>query len=72
MQPGTPPAARLAAVPAPLLTVKDVAARLKTSTAAVYKLCETGQLRHVRISTHSIRVSADDLAELIAGLSKNR
>jgi len=48
-----------------LLTVKEAAARLRTSTATVYALCEQGQLAYVRISTHAIRIAEPDLAELI-------
>ncbi len=48
-----------------LLTVKEVAARLRTSKATVYALCERGQLAYVRISTHAIRVDERDLAELV-------
>jgi excisionase family DNA binding protein len=32
-----------------LLTVREVAARLKLSTATVYKFCASGELEHVRI-----------------------
>ena len=67
MQPSTLPSPPLRVVPAPLLTVKEVAARLKSSRATIYRLCEIGQLRHVRISTHAIRITADDLADFIAG-----
>jgi excisionase family DNA binding protein len=49
-----------------LLTVKEAARRLKVSTATVYSLCESGRLRHVRISTHSIRIAAIDLKAYVA------
>jgi excisionase family DNA binding protein len=45
-----------------LLTVKEVAARLRLSTASVYALCERGVLGYVRISTHAIRIAEPDLA----------
>jgi excisionase family DNA binding protein len=48
-----------------LLTVKEVAARLRTSTATVYDLCERGKLAYVRVSTHAIRIAEPDLAELV-------
>ncbi|MFT3714001.1 MAG: tyrosine-type recombinase/integrase [Archangium sp.] len=44
----------------PLLTVADVAARLRISAASVYKLCESGQLKHTRV-LNKIRVSERDL-----------
>jgi excisionase family DNA binding protein len=51
-----------------LLTVKEAAARLRVSTATVYGLCERGRLPHVRISTHAIRITADDLAGYLQSL----
>ncbi len=48
-----------------LLTVRDVAARLNVSTAMVYKLCDRGELPHVRIS-NPIRIAPADLADFIA------
>jgi excisionase family DNA binding protein len=45
----------------PTMTVKEVAARLKTSTATVYGLCESGRLSPLRVSTNAIRVLASDL-----------
>lgn len=50
-----------------LLTVKEVAARLRISTATVYGLCERGRLPYVRISTHAIRVAEQDLVEFVQG-----
>lgn len=44
-----------------LLTVEEVAERLKISTATVYALCASGRLPHSRISTHSIRIAESDL-----------
>jgi hypothetical protein len=37
------------------------------SAATVYKLCERGLLRHVRIADHSIRVTEADLADFVSG-----
>jgi len=45
--------------------VKEVAVRLRTSTATVYSLCERGELAYVRVSTHAIRISETDVAEFI-------
>ena len=49
-----------------LLTVREVAARLRVSTATIYRLCDSGQLEHVRIS-NAIRVSE---ATLVAYLKR--
>jgi excisionase family DNA binding protein len=49
-----------------LLTVKKIATVLGVSTATVYKLCETGRLRHLRVSDRSIRVLEADLATFVA------
>jgi excisionase family DNA binding protein len=49
----------------PLLTVKEVAARLKVSTATVYKLVDRGDLACVRVA-NSIRVRAGVLAAYLA------
>ena len=38
------------------LTVREVAALLKVSTATVYRLCELGEIEHFRV-LNSIRVS---------------
>jgi excisionase family DNA binding protein len=54
-----------------LLTVREVAARLSISTAAVYALCDRGELPHVRVS-NAIRVAPADLEAFIArGRSEN-
>ena len=53
-------------VPAALLTVREAAEHLRVSSATVYKLCERGRLRYVRISTHSIRIAAADLEAFAA------
>jgi excisionase family DNA binding protein len=46
------------------LTVRQVAARLSVSTATVYKLCATNQLRYVRV-LGAIRVAPGALAALL-------
>src|SRR6266849_2025349 len=48
----------------PLFTVRQVAQRLGVCTATVYRLCDQGQLRHVRV-LHAIRVAPIDLATFI-------
>jgi excisionase family DNA binding protein len=48
----------------PLLTVRQVAERLGTCTATVYRLCDEGQLPHIRV-LHAIRVAPADLAAFI-------
>ena len=48
----------------PLLSVRDVAKRLGVSTATVYKLCERGTLRHVRV-LNAIRVRSADLTSFV-------
>jgi excisionase family DNA binding protein len=48
-----------------LLTVKEAAARLKTSTATVYALCASGRLAYLRISTHAIRIAGGDLRRFV-------
>ena len=50
-----------------LLTVKEVAARLRVSTVTVYSLCEQGRLPYVRISTHAIRIAERDIAGFVRG-----
>jgi excisionase family DNA binding protein len=47
------------------LTVREAAAVLKVCTATVYKLCERGELPHLRVS-NAIRVLASDLATTIS------
>ena len=49
-----------------LLTVKEVARRLKVSTATVSALCASGPLPHVRISAHSIRIAENELKAYVA------
>ena len=48
-----------------LLTVKEAAARLRVSPATVYGACERGELRHVRITTHAIRIAEPDLSAFL-------
>jgi excisionase family DNA binding protein len=60
---------RGAATIGPLLTVREVAARLRVCTATVYSLCESGGLAHVRLN-NAIRVSEDDLQRYLEKLSK--
>ncbi len=53
-----------AALRRPKLTVHDVAARLRVSTATVYSLCRRGELEHHRIS-HAIRVPETAVAKYL-------
>jgi len=54
----------LSQLTADLLSVADVAARLRVSTATVYALVDRGELRHVRVS-NAIRISPADLAAFV-------
>jgi excisionase family DNA binding protein len=45
----------------PLLSVKEVAARLGICRATAYRVCERGELPHIRVS-NAIRSSHSDLA----------
>jgi excisionase family DNA binding protein len=47
-----------------LLGVAEVARRLAVSTATVYALCRSGQLRHARV-LNTIRVRPEDLASFV-------
>jgi excisionase family DNA binding protein len=58
-----------AATIGPFLTVREVAARLRVSTATVYSLCESGGLSHVRVS-NSIRVAERSLRQYLEKVSK--
>lgn len=49
----------------PLLTVGDVAKRLRVCTALVYRVCGRGELSHVRVGG-AIRVAPEDLEAFIA------
>ncbi len=49
-----------------LLTIAEVAKRLRVSRATVYALCERGDLPHLRI-VNSIRVAPADLDQFIRG-----
>jgi excisionase family DNA binding protein len=53
---------------APLLTVRDVAARLGISKATVYKLCEDGTLPYIRVS-NAIRVEPAALEAYLVAAS---
>ncbi|RYZ13050.1 MAG: DNA-binding protein [Myxococcaceae bacterium] len=48
-----------------LLTVREVAERLAICTATVYRLCERGDLLHVRVS-NAIRVRPADVDAFLA------
>jgi len=47
------------------LSARQAAVKLGVCTATVYKLCETGELRHARIS-NAIKVAPEDLERLLA------
>ena len=49
-----------------LLSVREVATRLGVSTATIYKLCERGELVHVRV-LNAIRVRPADLSAFGGG-----
>jgi excisionase family DNA binding protein len=53
-------------LPEHLLTMREVADRLRVCRATVYKLCDAGELAHVRIA-NAIRVAPADLSQFIAG-----
>jgi excisionase family DNA binding protein len=55
-----------------LLTVKEAAVRLKTSTATVYALCASGRLAYLRISTHAIRIADGDLGRFLRNCAGHR
>jgi excisionase family DNA binding protein len=56
-----------------LLGVRQVAERLRVSTATVYKLCDRGELPHTRV-VNVIRVAPEELETFIArrGSTPNR
>ncbi|WP_370642038.1 helix-turn-helix domain-containing protein [Myxococcus sp. AS-1-15] len=47
-----------------LLTVREVAERMGVCRATVYRLCERGELPHVRIS-NAVRIEAEALERFI-------
>lgn len=57
--------AQVSATAAPMLTVKQVAARLQVTPSCVYRQVELGALGHCRVA-NAIRVSEADLAAYIA------
>ena len=52
--------------PAPFLTVREVAQRLLVRPVTVYRLCERGELAHLRVS-NAIRIRPEDLDAYLAG-----
>jgi excisionase family DNA binding protein len=60
----------LRAVPALLLTVREVAHGIGVSRATVYRWAEEGRLRHVRLSSNVLRFRPEDLAAFIAGRAR--
>lgn len=57
-----------AVAPPPLLTVKQVAARLQVSTACIYKHIDTGSLAHSRVGA-TLRISEAGLAAFLGRAS---
>jgi excisionase family DNA binding protein len=51
--------------PSPLLTVREVAQRLRVRPVTVYRLCEHGELAHIRVS-NAIRIRLEDLDQYVA------
>ena len=47
-----------------LLSVRQVAKLLGVSTAIVYRLCERGDLKHIRVS-NAVRIAPRDLAAFV-------
>jgi excisionase family DNA binding protein len=61
------PALRLVGdAPDAFLTVRDVATRLRISTATVYGLCRSGALPHARVS-NALRIARADLEAFVSG-----
>jgi len=52
-----------------LLTVREVARRLGVRPVTVYRLCDRGELAHVRVS-YAIRVRPEDLDAYLHASSK--
>ncbi len=50
--------------PSSLLTVREVARRLGVRPVTVYRLCERGELPHVRVS-NAIRLRVEELEDFI-------
>jgi excisionase family DNA binding protein len=63
--PKPPPRPPAAALPAALLTVDEVAGRLRASPRHVRRLIERGELPVVRLGK-LVRVTPDDLGRLVA------
>ncbi len=51
-----------------VLTVREIAARLRISTATVYAMCRSGELEHFRVS-HAIRIPESAVVEYLARAS---
>jgi excisionase family DNA binding protein len=51
--------------PPPLLTVREVAQRLRVRPVTVYRLCERSELAHIRVS-NAIRIRREDLDQYVA------
>jgi excisionase family DNA binding protein len=49
-----------------LMSVRMAAEFLGVSTATLYKICDRGELPHVRVS-NAIRLAPAELAEFVAG-----
>lgn len=47
------------------LTVREVAALLKISTASVYGLCDRGEIEHVRVLNH-IRIPSEAVKAIVS------
>ncbi len=56
---------------ASLLSVREVARRLGVHPHSVYKLCDRGDLPHIRV-LNTIRVSSEDLARFSLSLGRMR
>jgi len=55
-----------------MLKVKEAAARLGVSTAAVYAWVDNGSLAHVRLFDHAIRINESDLAAFVGDRRRGR
>ncbi|MGO8970529.1 MAG: helix-turn-helix domain-containing protein [Myxococcaceae bacterium] len=54
----------LRAAPAPLLTVREAAVRLRVNPVTVYRLCAAGKLRHSRVS-NAVRIAPADVESFL-------